>query len=157
DGQPSDETVPFNPFDKAMPYERSKAGVEHECLKAVVEGQDVVIATSCAILGPNDFKPSRMGRAFIDFANGRLRAYVPGGFEFVSADDLVEGLLLAMERGRAGQKYIFSTQFLTIDDLLGIYERITGKRRPRLRLPTPIMYAIAHVTQPVLRALKPDE
>src|SRR5438105_3775642 len=73
-GRPSDETVPFNPFDKAMAYEKSKAGVEHEVLKAVVEGQDVVIATSCAIMGPYDYKPSRMGRVVRDFANGKMLA-----------------------------------------------------------------------------------
>jgi 3beta-hydroxysteroid-4beta-carboxylate 3-dehydrogenase (decarboxylating) len=156
DGKPSDESVPFNPFDRAMPYEKSKAGVEHECLKAAVEGQDVVVATSCAILGPNDFKPSRMGRVLCDFANGKLRAYIPGGFEFVAARDMVAGHVLAMERGRAGQKYIFASQFLTVDEIMGIYERVTGRRRPRLRLPAPVMSAIAHVTQPILNMLRPS-
>ncbi len=156
EGVPSDESVPFNPFDKAMPYEKSKAGVEHEVLKAVVEGQDVVIATSCAILGPADFKPSRMGRVLIDFANGKLRAYIPGGFEFVAARDIVSGHLLAMERGRTGQKYIFASQFVTLDELMGVFERVTGRRRPRLRLPPPLMAAIAEVTQVVQSALFPS-
>ena len=76
--RPVDETVPVNPFTRLLPYQKSKVAVEHECLKAVVEGLDVVIATSCAILGPNDFHPSRMGQLLLDFANGRLRAYIPG-------------------------------------------------------------------------------
>jgi nucleoside-diphosphate-sugar epimerase len=154
--RPSDESVPFNPFDKAMPYEKSKAGVEHECLKAVVEGQDVVVATSCAILGGNDFKPSRMGRVVRDFANGRLRAYIPGGFEFVAARDIVAGHLLAMEKGRSGQKYIFSTRFCSIDELMAMLERVTGRARPRLRLPPPVMAAVAEVTQAVLTRLAPS-
>ena len=58
-----------------MPYEASKAFVEHECLRAAARGLDVRIAVSCAILGPYDYKPSRMGRALCDFANRRLRAY----------------------------------------------------------------------------------
>src|SRR5581483_10402892 len=153
---PSDETVPFNPFDKAMPYEKSKAGVEHECLKAVVEGQDVVVATSCAILGPNDFKPSRMGRTLADFANGKMRAYIPGGFEFVAARDIVSGHLLAMEKGRTGQKYIISSRFTTVDELMEIFERVTGRRRPRLRLPPPVMAVIAEVTQAVQSTFFPS-
>src|SRR5689334_18191871 len=100
EGRPANEDDAFYPFQEHMPYERSKAWVEHECLKAVAEGLDVVIATSCAILGPADFKPSRMGRVVKDFANGKLRAYIPGGFEFVSARDIVAGHLLAMEKGR---------------------------------------------------------
>ena len=77
--RPSDETVPFYPFGPVLPYSWSKMLVEHECLKAGAEGLDVVVAISCAIIGPNDFKPSRMGRTLVDFAGGRLRAYVPGG------------------------------------------------------------------------------
>ncbi len=144
--RPSTERDPFNMFDNVMPYERSKAGVEHECLKAVAEGQDVVIATSCAILGPNDFVPSRMGRTLIDFAHGKLRAYIPGGFEFVAARDIVSGHLLAMDKGRAGQKYILSSGFVSVDELMAIFERVTGRARPRLKLPAPMMAAVAEVT-----------
>ena len=104
--RPSDESMPFYPFDKHVPYAHTKAGVEHECLKAFAEGLDVVIATSCAILGPNDFKPSRMGKTLIDFATGKLRAYIPGGFTFVAARDMAGGHILAMDKGRAGQKYL---------------------------------------------------
>ncbi len=153
--RPVDETVPVDPFTRLLPYQKSKVAVEHECLKAVVEGLDVVIATSCAILGPNDFHPSRMGQLLLDFANGRLRAYIPGGFEFVSARDIVEGHRLAMEKGRTGHKYIFSTEFKTVDQLMDIYEAVTGRPRPRVRLPAALMLPLAHVTAFVLRRVAP--
>jgi nucleoside-diphosphate-sugar epimerase len=154
--RPSDEDVPFNPFERSTPYGFSKAAVEHECLKAFAEGLPVVVATSCAILGPHDYKPSRMGQLLLDFANGRLRAYVPGGFEFVAARDIVQGHLLTMTRGRPGQKYIFATQFLTVDQLLGIYEEVTGRPRPKLRLPGPLMAGLAAATDFVLNRLAPN-
>jgi 3beta-hydroxysteroid-4beta-carboxylate 3-dehydrogenase (decarboxylating) len=154
--RPSDETVPVDPFAPMLPYQRSKVAVEHECLKAVVDGLDVVVATSCAILGPHDYKPSRMGRLLLDFAAGRLRAYVPGGFEFVSTRDIVEGHRLAMDKGRPGQKYIFSTAFKTVDELMTIYERVTGRRRPRLRLPGAAMAALARAVDVALRCVAPD-
>src|SRR6516162_1136377 len=153
---PSDETVPFYPFEKLPPYSHTKAAVEHECLKAVVDGLHVVIATSCAIIGPNDFKPSRMGKTLVDFARGKLRAYVPGGFTFVSASDMVEGHMLCMEKGRAGQKYIFSTEFLTVDDLLKIFEDVTGRPRPRFRLPGPLMAGMAEVSSFVVTNFFPN-
>jgi nucleoside-diphosphate-sugar epimerase len=150
-GRPVTEDDPFNPFDWNLPYGVSKAGVEQECLKAFADGLSVVIAVSCAILGPNDFKPSRMGRTLVDFANGKLWAHIPGGFEFVSAHDMVQGHLLCMEKGRPGQKYLFSTQFLTVDELLGIFEQVTGQRRPKLRLPVPLMAGMASLADLVLR------
>lgn len=149
--RPSDETVPVNPFTQLMPYQRTKIAVEHECLKAVADGLDVVVATSCAILGPNDFLPSRMGKLLLDFANGRLRAYIPGGFEFVATRDITEGHLLAMAKGRTGHKYIFSTSFLTVDRLMDIYEGLAGRSRPRLRLPGPVMLGLAHATTAALK------
>lgn len=152
---PSDETVPFNPFGPCLPYAISKAAVEHECLKAFADGLRVVIATSCAILGPHDYKPSRMGRTLCDFANGKLRAYISGGFEFVAASDMVEGHLLAMAKGRPGQKYIFSTQFVTVDELMSIFEEVTGQRRPRLHLPGPLMAGLASVSDLVLTRFFP--
>src|ERR1043166_2098233 len=36
--RPSDESMPFNPFEEHLPYSVTKAFVEHECLKAAVEG-----------------------------------------------------------------------------------------------------------------------
>ncbi|MCG8591734.1 MAG: NAD-dependent epimerase/dehydratase family protein [Proteobacteria bacterium] len=151
----SDGSIPFDPFEHAMPYERSKVGVEHECLKAVAAGQDVSIATSCAILGGNDFVPSRMGRTLCDYANGRLRAYVDGGFEFVAARDIAEGHRLVMEKGRTGERYIFSTAFATLDEILGHFESASGVPRRQRRLPAPLFAALAGVTSPVLSRLLP--
>jgi nucleoside-diphosphate-sugar epimerase len=153
--RPSNEDDVFNPFAAVLPYEQSKAAMEHVCLEAVAAGQDVVIAISCAILGPYDFKPSRMGRVVRDVANGRMRAYIPGGFEFVAARDIVQGHLLAMQRGRRGERYIFSTEFVTVDTLMDWLEEITGRPRPPLRLPPALMAAIARVASPVLSRLAP--
>lgn len=153
--RPSREESPFYPFGGQMPYEHSKALVEHECLKAYAEGLDVVVATSCAILGPNDFKPSRMGRVLCDFAQGKLRAFIPGGFEFVSTRDIVQGHVLAMESGTPGQKYIFSTRFLTVDELMAYFEEVTGRAKPRLRLPPALMAGVAEVTSFVMNRFFP--
>lgn len=154
-GKPSNEDVPFNPFAWTLPYGMSKAFVEHECWKAGAEGLEVVVAVSCAILGPNDYKPSRMGRVLCDIAHGRMRAYIPGGFEFVAARDMVQGHLLAMQRGRPGQKYIFSTSFATVDDLMDIFAEVTGQPRPWLRLPSGVMAVAAGAADLVLGRVAP--
>jgi hydroxymethylglutaryl-CoA reductase len=153
---PGDETMSFYPFDDVLPYARTKQQVEHECLKACVEGLDVVIATSCAIMGPHDYMPSRMGRTLMDHAHGKLRAYVPGGFEFVSYRDCVEGHVLAMHRGRKGQKYVISSGFQSLDDIMDIFEEVTGRPRPRLKLSPTVMTGVAEVTSFVVSTFSPS-
>jgi nucleoside-diphosphate-sugar epimerase len=154
--RPSTEEMRFYPFERMMPYECSKAFVEHECMIAAARGLDVRVATSCAILGPHDYKPSRMGRALCDFANGKLRAYIDGGFEFVAARDIVEGHVLAMERGRRAEKYVFATEFVTLPELMDMWSEITGQPRPRLKLPAPLMGALAEVMSPLLTRFAPS-
>ncbi len=153
----SDESMPFYPFTQHLAYGRTKSLVEHEVLKAVVEGVDAVVATSCAVLGPWDYKPSRMGKTLIDFAHGKLKAYLPGGFDFVAVRDLVDGHILAMERGRAGQRYILSTEFATVDQLMDIFEEVSGRPRPKLRLPPGLMAGVAHVTSFLMSTFFPGK
>ncbi|RLV04579.1 nucleoside-diphosphate sugar epimerase [Streptomyces griseocarneus] len=144
----------FYPFGEHTPYTVSKMLAEHECAKAAAQGLDVVIATSTAIIGPHDYRPSRMGRLLLDFAHGRLMAYVPGGFEFVSVKDVVSGHLLAMRRGVAGRKYLLSTHYHTVEEMLGFYGEVCGHRR-LLRVPSPVMAGLARATAPVVSVLAP--
>jgi nucleoside-diphosphate-sugar epimerase len=153
---PSDETGVFYPFDNHLPYARTKVLTEHETLKAVVDGFDAVIATSCACIGPHDYLPSRMGRTMTDFAHGRLRAYIDGGFDFVRADDIVQGHMLAMEKGRPGQKYIFSTHFHTLADLIEMWCEVTGLPPVRLKLPGPVMAGLTGLFAGTLSKLLPN-
>lgn len=152
---PADETFGFYPYHRAMPYERSKVLQEHEVLKAVAEGQDALIVTSCAVVGGHDYLPSRMGRTLCRFANGELNAYVNGGFEFVAAQDIVNGHILALDKGRSGQKYIIATKFMTLDDIFAIFENITGQPRPRFRVPNQLMLPIAEATSFFMTRFRP--
>jgi nucleoside-diphosphate-sugar epimerase len=154
--RPSDEEMRYYPFEHVMPYEASKTFVEMEVLRGVARGLDACVATSCAIIGPHDYKPSRMGRALCDYANGKLHAYIDGGFEFVSARDIVEGHVLAMERGKKGEKYIIATEFTTLPEIMSVWEEITGRPKPKLKLPAPLMLAFAEVASPLLTRFAPD-
>ena len=153
---PATEEMRIYPFERMMPYEASKTFVELECLAAANRGLHVSIATSCAILGPHDYKPSRMGRALCDFANGKLHAYIEGGFEFVSAHDIVEGHILTMQKGRRGEKYVFASEFMTLPEMMAMWERITGTPRPRFKVPVQLMGAVAEVLSPILSLVAPD-
>ena len=66
-----------------------------------------------------------------------------------AAKDIVEGHILAMKQGRPGQKYIFSSQFLTVDELMDMFEEITHRDRPSLRIPGAVMARVAKVEKKI--------
>ena len=152
---PSDETMQFYPMERTMPYERSKALVELQCWRAAATGQDVIVATCCAVIGGHDYLPSRLGRTMCDYTTGKIRAYVDGGFEFVAARDIVQGHILCMDRGRSGEKYIFSTEYKTISDILDLYEDVSGLPRPGRRIPARLMLGFTEVASYYLSRCHP--
>ena len=57
-----DESLPFEPYRTIRDYGRTKARASLEVLKGVKQGLDAVIVCPTAVVGPYDFKPSRMGQ-----------------------------------------------------------------------------------------------
>lgn len=154
--RPCTEDMPFYPFVEWMPYSRTKVLAEHEVLQSVAEGLDVVIAVSTGVCGPNDFLPSRTGKAMIDFCQGKLRAVIPGGYEAVTTDDLSRGHVLAMERGRTGQRYTLSTRYVTMDEMLTLFAELSGGRRKPINLPPKLMAGIAGAISKPMAMLLPN-
>jgi nucleoside-diphosphate-sugar epimerase len=152
----SDESWTVNPFDTHLDYELSKAMSELEVHRAVQRGLDVVIVNPCGIVGPHDYRPSSVGQTILDFANRKMPVYVPGQFDFVAMRDVVDGHLLAMEKGRRGERYILSGGLFTLDQILDHLSRLTGVRKPRLKLPPQVMLPIAHVSSAIQRAFFPS-
>ena len=68
-------------------------------------------------------------------ASGLLVTYPPGGSNFASADDVAEGLMLAMQRGRPGERYLLGGENLTYQELLGQIAEECGQPPPRLPFP----------------------
>jgi len=141
--RPCAEDLPFYPFIEWMPYSRTKVLAEVEAFKAIADGLDAVIAISTGVCGPHDYLPSRTGKVLIDFARGKFRAYIPGGYEAVTVDDLARGHVLAMERGRTGQRYTISTRYVAMDEMLALFAEVTGRRNRARALPPRLMAGIA--------------
>ncbi len=66
-------------------------------------GLPAVIVNPAAPVGPRDIKPTPTGRMIADAAAGRMPAYVDTGLNIVHVDDVAEGHMLALERGRIGE------------------------------------------------------
>src|SRR5260370_2296784 len=145
DGSPGDEDTPVVLEDMIGPYKRSKFLAEREVRRLVdTEGLPAVIVNPSTPVGPRDSKPTPTGRMIVDAARGRVPAFVDTGLNVVHVDDVAEGHRLALERGRAGARYILGGEDLTLQEILTRIATITGHAPPRLRLPRVALYPLAY-------------
>ena len=153
----SNEKWTVSPFELASNYERTKAVSEQEVLLEAVRGLDVTIVNPAGIVGPWDFRPSLIGRTILDFAHGKMPAFVPGAFDFVPVRDVVAAELLAMEKGRRGERYLVTGEYQSIDQILDWLQEFTGFPRPNKAIPPLLMQYVALVKDPIERSFFPNK
>jgi dihydroflavonol-4-reductase len=133
--QPIDEQRPLADQDGELAYDRSKARGEKEVLEGVSRGLDAVIVNPGGVLGPYDYKPSRMGEVILDLCRRRLPAVVAGGYNWVDVRDVVSGAMAAEQRGRRGEKYLLTGHFQTLKQLADLVAQSSGIAAPRMVTP----------------------
>lgn len=153
----SNEKWTVSPFELASDYERTKAVSEQEVLLEAVRGLDITLVNPAGIVGPWDFRPSLLGRTILDFAHGKMPAYVPGAFDFVPVRDVVAAELLAMEKGRRGERYLVTGEYRTINEILDWLQELTGCQRPNKAIPPQLMQYLALIKDPIERRFFPNK
>ena len=134
-GELSTEESLLDPDHLVGHYKKSKYQAELVALEMAAEGLPVVVVNPTAPVGPWDVKPTPTGRIILDFMRGRIPAYLDTGMNLVDVEDVAEGHILAMESGRSGQRYLLGNENLSLREMFGILQEITGRRAPRWRVP----------------------
>ncbi|MDF2458985.1 MAG: dfrA [Nitrospira sp.] len=141
------EETPVSLDQMAGHYKRSKDLAEQEVLKFAHEGLPVVIVNPSAPVGAGDVRPTPTGQVIVDFMKGRMPAYIETGLNIVDVEDVATGHLLAMEKGRQGERYILGCKNLMLREVLEILGSLTGVKAPSLRLPRWTVLPLAYVNQ----------
>jgi len=134
-------------------YDLSKARGEAAVREQIDAGLDAVIVHPSGVIGPNDFRPSRIGKALLSMARGRLPAVTAGGYDWVDVRDVATSMIAAAERGRTGQSYLLTNRYATISELGDRIGAITGKMKPLFALPLKWAKAVAPLGEAVARML----
>ncbi|NQU72764.1 MAG: NAD-dependent epimerase/dehydratase family protein [Rhodospirillales bacterium] len=143
-GSPGSETTVATIDDMIGHYKRSKFLAELEAMRlAADEGVPVVTVNPAAPFGPRDIKPTPPGRIVVEFARGRMPAYVDTGLNVVHVDDVAAGHLLAWRKGNIGERYILGGDNMTLREILGVIAGHLGRPAPRIRLPRLPLFPIA--------------
>jgi dihydroflavonol-4-reductase len=141
------EETPVSLEQMAGHYKRSKYLAEQEVLKLAREGLPVVIVNPSAPVGEADVKPTPTGQIIVDFMKGRMPAYIETGMNLIDVDDVAQGHLLAMQKGRQGERYILGNKNLLLNEVFQILSRITGVKAPTIKLPRLAILPLAFANQ----------
>ncbi len=153
-GQVVDETYQHPGTGYTSYYEETKVEA-HRLAKRLIaeEGLPCVIVQPGGVYGPDDH--SALGRQMNQFLAGRmpLIAFPELGFNMVHVDDVAAGVLLALDRGKAGEAYVLGGQITTMRELIQTLARVSGKKPPKRALPTGLMKAMTPLGPVVGKAM----
>jgi dihydroflavonol-4-reductase len=138
-----DEGTPVGEADMIGHYKRSKWMAEQVALEAGRAGQDVIVLNPTTPIGALDTKPTPTGRIVVDFLNGNFPAYVDTGLNLVDVEEIARMHLVALERGRVGERYILGGENLTLKQILDRLGKISGLKSPTMKVPHAVAMAFA--------------
>ena len=159
--KPAPETITepdrFAPDGILGDYGKSKSMATALVLEAAQSGLNASVVLPSGILGPGDLARGNMTRMLLAFCRGRLPLGVKGGYDFVDVRDAAAGVLACTERGKAGECYILSGHYASIQDLLALTASLLGRKVPRLCAPAALASCAAPIFEKIgqLRGERP--
>lgn len=139
------ETSAFNIAHLDLGYFETKHEAEKRVIQACQSGQiSAVILNPSTIYGAGDAKKGSR-KMQLKVAQGRLKFFTEGGVNVVAVEDVVDGIILAWQKGRSGEKYILSGENITIERLFGIIAEAAGQKPPSICLPTWLLHVVGFI------------
>jgi dihydroflavonol-4-reductase len=151
-GEAVDETSRHTPQSAIGAYKRSKLAAEREVEKLIAEqGLPAVIVAPSTPIGPRDIKPTPTGRVIVEAATGKMPAFVDTGLNLVHVEDVAEGHMLALEKGRVGENYILGGEDMPLQAMLAVIAELSGRRAPTWKVPRAPLFPLAFAAEALAR------
>ncbi len=137
------------PDDYFIHYEHSKAILE-SVLKTLSEaGINIVIVNPARVYGPGVLSESNgVTRLIKRYIEGKWRFFPGNGKStgnYVYIDDVIEGHILAMEKGRKGENYILGGENADFINFFKQLKDLSGKNYRLFKLPISLMIAVSYL------------
>jgi len=120
------------------PYCRSKHAAEVMALGMGRRGWPIVVVNPTLPVGPGDRGLTPPGKLIRDFCRGKRREFIHAELNLVDVRDVARGMILAMEKGIPGRRYLLGGENMTVRELFGRLSGLTGLPGPRWQVPYPV-------------------
>lgn len=130
DRQPATELDVIQPGPLTSHYARTKLAAERLAFAAA--DLNVVVVNPAALVGVGDTAPSVTGRRILDVLHGRRPRVHEGPVNHASVEDAARGIVLALEKGRVGERYLLGGTNLDEAAFLDCVCAAAGIARPEV-------------------------
>lgn len=127
------------------PYTASKRKAEEIALKLIYRKAPIIRVYPTTPLGAGDENFTAPTQMIYDFMSGKHPAYLECYLNLVSVRDVANGMLLAMEKGTVGERYILGGENLKFSEILQILKEEFHIHIPQIQIP----YFVALMTAKV--------
>jgi nucleoside-diphosphate-sugar epimerase len=126
-------------------YEKTKWEAHQVAKRLIGEGLPCVIVQPGGVYGPGD--TSSIGVMLDQFLSGKmpLIPFPDLGMCLTHVEDIAGGIILGLDKGKAGETYIISGPVTTVREAIGVVAAETGKKAPKHALPTGLMKALTPI------------
>ncbi|MBU1626229.1 NAD-dependent epimerase/dehydratase family protein [bacterium] len=152
--QPNDENTRFDFTEILDPYLDSKIKAEEFIKSKMDKGFPATIMLPTGLIGWGDIKPTPMGKLIKDFLEQKIPFIPPGGIDLVDVDDVAKAHIEVVRQGKIGESFIISGRFVTFDELFTILFRITGLKKPRLKIPPSVFLMMVFAKEKIDSIMK---
>lgn len=136
------ETSAYNIHHLNLGYFETKKQAEDIVITAAKQNRiHAICVNPSTIYGNGDAKKgSRKNQ--IKVARGELGFYTSGGVNVVAAEDVLDGILLAIRKGRNAERYILSSENMTIQTLFQKIAQAAGVAAPTVKMPDWVLHTL---------------
>jgi nucleoside-diphosphate-sugar epimerase len=142
----ADETSPPPAFARTL-YEKSKLMAEAVARQSNDAGLPVVVVNPTRVFGPGPLTEANSVTRMIQlYIEGRWRWILGTGREvgnYAFIDDVVTGHMLAMERGRPGERYLLGGANARFAEFIRTVGEISRRAHRLIHIPAPLALAFA--------------
>ena len=128
-----DDSIEKQP-EGASNYVQIKWLMDKMARDAAKDGLPVTIGIPSMTFGSYDFSPTT-GKLIVEIANRNLKGYVNGNRNVVSAEDAGRGLLLALEKGEFGERYLITGENTDVKTIVKTIGECADVPLPKMVLP----------------------
>ncbi len=123
-------------------YEETKWEAHQVAKRLIADGLPCVIVQPGGVYGPGD--TSSIGELLNQFLSGKmpLMPFPELGICLSHVEDIATGIVLGLDKGRAGETYVISGPATTVREAIGVVAGVTGKKAPKRAIPVPLMKAM---------------